>query len=324
LGPIDVHTHLTPPGYLDAVSALVDDPDVGATVRATLALPQRADPMLSGELDERIRLMDEAGIDVHVLSFSTPNIWHPDAAVRTRVVRAFNDGCAEVAAAWPGRIRYFANLPLPHVQASIDEATRALEDPGAVGVGVCTHFAHRPIDDPEFEPLYAALDERAATVFFHPDGFCTPGIFTGVLMEWGVGAPLDDTIAAARIVLSGLVDRFPNVTWIVPHLGGAFPFLLGRLDLFVTQGPNAAPPDQAPSARLGNLLFDHVGPDTAALRLARDVLGVDHLVYGSDFPAWSRHDLARDRRRLVDAGFTPDEIGAIERGNVAARLGLPA
>src|SRR5215217_961654 len=228
---IDVHAHLYPEGYLAAVRKLEHEGGaLGEVVQRTLHAAIRVDPVFSGALDERLGLMDAAGIATQVLSFSTPNIWHPDAAVRTDLVRAFNDACAEVVAAHPERFALFANVPLPFVEAAIAEAARALDELGAVGIGTCTHLADRPVDAPEFEPFYAYLNERKATIFFHPDGFCAPGVLDEYLLAWGVGVMFDDSIAALRLAASGLVERYPNITWIVPHLGGTIPFVAGRLD----------------------------------------------------------------------------------------------
>src|SRR3712207_3581559 len=101
---IDVHAHYYPPAYLEALSKLVDEQGpAGNAVRHTLRPGMRRDPHFSGALDERLALMDAAGIQTQVLSFASPNVWHQDPGVRTDLVRVFNDACAEVARAYPGR-----------------------------------------------------------------------------------------------------------------------------------------------------------------------------------------------------------------------------
>jgi aminocarboxymuconate-semialdehyde decarboxylase len=327
---IDVHAHFYPPAYLDAVRRLEDEPGaVGEAARRTRLGGMRQDAVFSGATAERLALMDAAGIQTQVLSFSTPNIWHPDVAVRADLARAFNDGCAELAAAHPGRFALFGNVPLPHVEPAISEAARCLDELGAVGLCTCTHLADRPVDAPEFEPFYAYLDERGAALFYHPDGFCAPGVLDEYILAWGVGVLFDDSIAALRLVASGLVERYPNITWIVPHLGGTIPFVIGRLDRVWRNGlrnqdltaAQAALPAY-PSAYLKRLYYDIVTYQVNALPLAREALGVDRLVYGSDFPYASRQNLSTGRDMLREAGFTAEEIEQVLRGNIAGRLGL--
>ncbi|HLI26283.1 MAG TPA: amidohydrolase family protein [Chloroflexota bacterium] len=327
---IDVHAHLYPPAYLDVVRKLEHEGGaVGAAAQRTLHAFIRQDPVFTEALDERLALMDAAGIERQVLSFSTPNIWHPDVAVRSALVRAFNDACAEVAARYPGRFALFASVPLPFVDAAIAEAARALDELGAVGIGICTHIADRPVDAPEFEPFYAYLDARGAALFFHPDGFCAPGVLDEYLLAWGVGVLFDDTLAALRLAASGLVARYPRITWIVPHLGGTIPFVIGRLDRVWRNGqrfgllsPAQAALPEPPSVYLRRLYYDTVTYQVNALVLAREVLGVERLVFGSDFPYNSRQNLATGREQLAAAGFTPAELARVLRANSAAALGL--
>jgi aminocarboxymuconate-semialdehyde decarboxylase len=285
---------------------------------------------LHGALDERLALMDAAGIEWQVLSPAAPNLWHPEPAGRAALVRAFNDGCAEVCRAYPGRLAFFGNVPLPFVDEAIAEAARALDELGAVGVCTCTHIAGRPVDSPEFEPFYAFLDERRAALFFHPDGFCAPGVLDDFLGAWTLGVMFDDSIVVLRLVTSGLVERYPHVTWIVPHLGGTIPFVAGRLDRTWRNGqrlglltPAQAAVPEPPTTYLRRLYYDVVTYQTNALSLAKEVLGADRLVYGTDFPLASRDDLGAGRAMLVAAGFADAELAAVLRDNIAGVLRLP-
>ena len=330
MAAIDVHAHLYPAPYLEALRRLGDEPgSAGEAARGVFARAGRADPALRGALDERLALMDAAEIDLQVLSIAAPNVWHPDPTARAALVRAFNDGCAEVVRAHLGRFAFFGNVPLPFVDAAIAEAARALDELGALGVSTCTHVAGRPIDAPEFEPFYGYLNERQAVLFFHPDGFCAPGALDDFLGAWALGVLFDDSIAVLRLVTSGLVERYPQITWIVPHLGGTIPFVAGRLDrvwhngqrlglLTETQAAVPAPP----SAYLRRLYYDVVTYQANALSLAKDVLGMDRLLYGTDFPLASRQSLATGRDMLRDAGFTAAEIARIMRDNAVSALRL--
>ncbi len=319
---IDVHAHWFPPTYM----ALMRDIGAGsgpsaARARLTYEHPARArDPMYTAAIDDRLGMMAAAGIRTHILSFSSPNLWDPDPALRSTVVRAFNDGCLDLARAHRGRFKLFANVPLPHVDATLAETARLCADPDVVGIGMCTHIGQAAIDDPRFAPVYEDWDRRGLVVFVHPDGFCAEGLLEPYGMEWAIGAPFEDQIATLRIVRSGMITRYPRITWIVPHLGGTLPFLYERIDQLGRRAGLGGTPLPPLRDQLRTLLFDIVTPSARSLRLAREVLGAEKLVHGSDFPYVSPHDLAMGERLLGEAGFLPVEIEAVLHGTIVARL----
>ncbi len=286
---VDVHAHYYPPAYLDAVRKLVDLPgQVGDAARFTTSHPFiHRIPHFTGSFDERIALMDQAEIAVQILSFSSPNIWHPDSQVRSDLVRIFNDGCAEITRRYPGRIQFFANLPLPFVPESIKEAERALDSLGALGLGFCTHFANFSLTDECFYPLYQYIDERKSTIFLHPDPELVSGFLEDPAMVWALGAPFEDTTALYQLLNSGLLERFPNIRWIVPHCGGTLPALIGRLDEIWAMNPDphrALPTSPSAYLRSHALYVDCATPQTSLMAMARDLFGEEHLLFGSDFP----------------------------------------
>lgn len=291
----DVHAHYYPPEYVAVVRAVAEQEGRHGDV-ARAFLQHRiitAVPTFLGALDERLRLMDEAGIELQALSFASLNIWHPDPAWRASLVAAFNDGCAAVVDRHPDRFRLLASVPLPHVDEAVVEARRARALPGFAGYSIPTHIDTVAIDDDRWNPVYEALAEQPCLVITHPDGFCAPGALADHGMEWAIGAPFEDTIAAVRLLASGLLDRFPSLTWVIPHLGGTLPFLLHRLlwrwkleaELLGTE-------DHAATA-LERLLFETANCSPHTLRLAREVLPAGRIVFGTDFPFVDPRDLAR-------------------------------
>jgi predicted TIM-barrel fold metal-dependent hydrolase len=322
---VDVQSHIFPAAYLQALERVAQGTGRGAEIAAgALVDPLTShDPIFTGDLERRLGLMDAAGVDTHVLSFAAPNVWSDDVDERRVVTEAFNDGCAQLAREHPGRFALLATLPLPFVDASIAEARRALDDLGAVGVALCTHFDGVPIDDERFDDLYAFLSEREVPVLLHPEGFSVPGALADYGMEWAIGTPFDDTIAAIRLVYSGLLDRHPGIRWIVPHLGGTLPFLARRLDFIWRLNPQVnAMLAEPPTTYLRRMWFDTVNPDPRALALGAQVLGADRLLYASDFPFASRKDLTPGLRALEEAGLDPAQREAVAGGAAAALLGL--
>lgn len=317
---LDIHAHYYPLEYMTLCRQLGVSPSpVAADARLTYQHPQRArDPMFTGALDERVAMMDAARIATQFLSFAAPNLWHPDQSERTRLVRAFNDGCLAACRAYPGRFKLLANVPLPFVQPSLAESDRLLDDPDVVGIGMPAYVPGMAIDDEQLAPLYSAWNERGAAVFVHPDRFCAPGILADHGMEWSLGAPFDDTIAVLRLARSGIAARHERITWIVPHLGGTLPMLYDRIEqLGQHAGPGGTP---LPALDLTRFLFDTCTPSPRALRLAVDVLGTDALVLGTDFPYVNRDDLGAGERVLHAAGLSQEQVQAVLAGNLATAL----
>jgi aminocarboxymuconate-semialdehyde decarboxylase len=307
---IDVHAHYFPPAYLEAARRAVDLPGrVGGVARFLSEHPLiTKDSIFTTAIDERLALMDAASIATEVLSYAAPNLWLPDPAARAELVRAYNDGCLELAHTRPGRFRLFANVPLPFVEESVRESERVLADPAVIGFGICTHIDGRPVDDPSFAPLYELWNERNVWVQFHPEGFCVPGVLDDYGMEWSLGALFDDTIVATRLIQSGMVERYPRIRWIVPHLGGTFPFTLGRLDWLWGLNPfGRSTMTKPPSAYLEHVYFDTVTTESRFISFAKDVVGASRLLFGTDFPYVSRKDLGFISRLLERSSLTPAE-----------------
>lgn len=308
----DVHAHYYPPEYVAVVREVAEQEGRHGDV-ARAFLQHRiitAVPTFLGALDERLRLMDAAGIELQALSFASLNIWHPDPAWRARLVAAFNDGCATVVEAHPDRFRLLASLPLPHVAEAVAEARRARGLPGFAGYSIPTHIDTVAIDDERFAPVYTVMAESPTLVITHPDGFCAPGALADHGMEWAIGAPFEDTIAAVRLLASGMLDRWPALTWVIPHLGGTLPFLLHRLLWRWKLEAELLGTDDHAATALKRLLFETANCSPHTLRLALEVLPAGRIVFGTDFPFVDPRDLARPVDLVRDA-VDPSEAAAI-------------
>ena len=317
----DIHAHFYPPEYVGVVREIAEDPgEHGAVARAFLEHRIiTAIPAFLGALDERVTLMDTAGIEIQVLSFASLNIWHPDSSIRSRLVQAFNNGCSAVVEQYPDRFRFLASLPLPHVEEATAEARRARSLRGFVGYSIPTHINTVPINAPEWDQVYSAMAEHPALVITHPDGFCAPGALNDFGMEWAIGAPFEDTIAAVRLIASGLTSRFPELTWVIPHLGGTLPFLLHRLLWRWKLEAELAGAQDHQANDLDNLLFESANCSPHTLALATEVLPADRIVFGTDFPFVDPHDLARP----VELVRAAKDASAILRSRLQPYLTLP-
>ena len=323
---IDVHSHQYPDAYLDACRRadsgfthyyrddgrliVLQDGAVG------LAVPQPLPP-----LEHRISMMDEAGVEIQVLSVSAPNVYRLPDDLRIPLTRAVNDAFCDLADEARGRLRVFASLPLPNSSAALEELDRAMDLPWVVGVVVCTTIDKRTLDDPIFAPVLEELSRRGATVFVNPSvACCTDG-----LREFALALALDfmaeTTNAIGRLIYSGTVSRYKGIKWIFTHLGGTTPFLAPRFDNYYEQFPECRRHiDRPPSEIMKELYFDSCTMHVPALRCAIETLTADRLVFGSDYP-----HVPGGIKRFVDVfdavDLTPQERETIAWTNAAYLIG---
>lgn len=320
-GAIDVHAHLFPPAYADLiVKRQAEDPALAFPAgRLTTTHPGEF-PSLFGGITERIELMNQAGIQRQLISMGSPYVYPSDESLRIDLARTWNDETFAVLDAFPDRFGLMCSVPLPDVAASVAESRRVSSFATHAGFMMHTNVEGAGIDDPAWWPLYECWDEMSAVVLLHPDGFCVKGLLDDYSMNWDVGTQFDDVIAVIRLYSSGLLNRFPRVRWIVPHLGGALPFVLGRLDQHWERDKARRDLPQAPSRSLGRLLFDTAGHDEASIGFALSVLGPDHIVVGSDFPMVNADDLRPVRDNIAAACENDEQLQRILRGNALGAL----
>lgn len=308
---VDVHAHLYPAAYRAVMQRLG-----GETTRYPLGGDAQ------DELDARFEMMDNAGVDLQVLSVSSQLPYFDREADAVEGARAANDLYAEFAARYPGRFRAFAVTPLPHVDAALNEMARALDELKMVGVTIGTSVMNRSAADPAFEPLWAELNRRAAVLFVHPAGLglCSP-LVRDFGLTWPVGAPFEDTMFAMHVIQRRIPVRYPNLKIIVPHFGGLISLVLPRIDqhegLFMKEASEPA------SVTAKRLWYDTVGHGSIeALRCAHAAFGADRLVYGSDYPFQVREHYLRSVTYVQDAGFPAADVKKILDTNGARLLGL--
>lgn len=216
-GAIDMHAHFLSPGYRAALAAAGID---------------QLDGMPNGipawSTESALALMDGIGVATSVLSVSSPGLLLPGGEP-IALARTVNDEAAEVARSNPGRFRFVASLPLPDVDAALDELHRASTDLSAAGVLLLTNYGGSYLGDHAFEPLFHELNRRGSLVVIHPTSPCT-----GAESLLGYPPPLlefifDTTRAVVNLTLSGTLARCPSIRFVVPHGGAALPVLADRV-----------------------------------------------------------------------------------------------
>ena len=286
----DLHTHYYPDAFFRLIEqvggafSFGTDP-TGRTIiryrgsRFFGITPPMTDPA------RRIEDMDRVGIDVEVLSLSTPNVYFAPPERQAEVARLVNDAYAELAARYPKRFKGFASIPMDDPDAALRELERTQGELRMNGVIVLSNINGRALTDPRYRPFFAECDRRRVCVFIHPMIPASAEPFAEYVLGPIIGFPFDTTLAVARLCYAGVFRELPNIRWILGHLGGAVPYLMERMDNgyrdFAECRVNI---DELPSAYLKRLYYDTVSFSPAALTLARDQVGAEHLVMGSDYP----------------------------------------
>lgn len=314
---IDTHAHCFPSAYLDLL-----DRFGGSSVGTDFAR-RFAAGMASAELEARFALMDRAGVDRQVLSVSPQSPYFPDRSRAVEAACLANDSFADLVRRHPRRFLAFGCLPLPHLESSLAEAERCLDQLGMVGLVVSTWVLDRSIAHPSFDPLFAELDRRGAVLFLHPAGLaCGSAPIAAAGLTWPLGAPIEDAVALLEFMKAGIPTRYPRLRVIASHLGGFLPFLMRRLD---HQAPWFLPGSAAkPSDLARSFWYDTVNAHPPALRCAADTFGPDRLLLGTDFPYWRDDAYQLAVRYVAQSGLRSADVAAIQGANAVRLLGIAA
>jgi 6-methylsalicylate decarboxylase len=218
---IDVHHHITPPSWLEALKkAGRDSPPVTAWT------PQRS-----------LEDMDKAGTATSIVSPTTPQAGFLAPADAARVARESNEYAKKLMSDHPGRFGVFAMLPMPHVDESLKEIEYALDVLKADGIGMLTSYDDRWLGYPEFAPVFDELNRRKATVYTHPaTAKCCVNLVQGVSDFW-VEAGTDTTRTIIHLILSGAAQRYGDVNFIFSHGGGVLTAVAERLQIQMVNTP---------------------------------------------------------------------------------------
>jgi len=325
---IDTHAHVLPQPYTNELLAVSEIHHAlsGAAQMVKVRVPDYYPPacgaQLFGGADGRLAAMDEAGVGVQVLSAGSLTAFPSGTplGVRRDLVQLWNDSTADFADEDPQRLKVFCAVPMPSVELAVKEVERVEGRRTTAGFGITTHVGGRPIDDPEWWPLYQLWNDMRATVFVHPDRFCVPDIMPRHL-ETDLGTQFDDALATVRLYES-VTDRFPGITWIVSHLGGAFPFVLGRLEEHWVRDREWREHKVPPSESLTHIMFDTAGHSRDSIEFAVRVLGAERVLFGTDFPMVSPDSLAEQLHAVAAAITSPGPRRRIFHENAERLLNL--
>jgi predicted TIM-barrel fold metal-dependent hydrolase len=300
---IDVHHHISPPTWLDAVkTAKLDNP-----------------PLTNWSVQKSLDDMDKAGTATAIVSPTSPQVkFLDDKEAAVRIARESNEYTKKLMADHPGRFGLFAMLPLPHIDESLKEIAYSLDTLNADGVGIMTSYGDKWLGYPQFEPIWQELNRRKATVYTHPTGAnCCVNLVQGVpdsAIEWGT----DTMRTIATLLLSGASQRYKDINFIFSHGGGALTSFAERFQMQIVSTPpykdkfTRAMVD----AELNRFYYDTAQISNAVtIGALAKLVPISQIVYGTDYP----YRTGLDHTKGLAAAFSGADLMAIEREN-ALRL----
>ncbi|MCH7978351.1 MAG: amidohydrolase [Acidobacteria bacterium] len=332
---LDIFPHIFPRPFYEA---MLKTERAAYMQRRVSAIPVLLD------LELRFRVMDQFPGYQQVLTMASPPL---EAAgtpeTSPELARIANDGLAELTAKHPDRFPTFAaSLPMNNMDACLKEVDRVVQQLGARGVQIFSNVNGRPLDDPEFRPLFERMAAHDLPIWLHPiRGSSFPDYQTekkSLHEMWFIfGWPYETTLAMSRMVMAGMFDEFPNLKVIAHHTGGMVPFFEGRLGPGLDTLGSRTPKDEQDLVKtnIKGRPLDHFRKfyaDTASFGAVGQIVcgmgffGVDHMLFASDMPFDPEKGpgFIRDTIRAIEAmAIAPADRAKIYEENARRVLKLP-
>ena len=287
---LDLHTHFYTPGFFEAVKDLpsefsFDKSSTGQTIITYRGVRFFGVTPAMTDVSKRLEDMDRVGIDVEVVSLSTPNVFFTSAEHQPQVAMMMNDSYAELIAKHPKRFKGFASIPMDAPDEALSELHRAIDDLKLNGVILLSNIGGKALTAPEYRPFFAEANRMKLCIFLHPMLPANSDSFREYVLGPIIGFPFDTSLAVARMCYDGMFEEFPNIRWIIGHLGGAVPYLMERMDNgFRDFADCRVKINKLPSEYLKQLYYDTVSFSPHTLSMVRNMVGAEHMVMGSDYP----------------------------------------
>ena len=325
---IDSHFHWWPRSVFEAVCKRKDYPRANPNAKGGYDYWRRAE---SGahlnswaewfDLDKQLEHMDVLGHQVDVVCsigpFSVAFSDMPPEEGRDFAAR-WNEEMAGAQRKYPGRLWASAAVPLTDTKIAIEVLDHAVNKLGLMGANLPGSIGSDPrIDAERLEPFYDRVEQLGVPLFLHPTDVIFQDLLDGYdgALHLSLGRVIEVSVAATRLVLSGVMERHPDLKIVLSHTGGALPYQSGRMD----KNTKAAKLAQPASTYLKRMYTDTVSPHAAGMRFAIDYYGIDHVMYGTDYPCW---DPATALALLNEVGLSQEEQKKLFYDNARRIFGL--
>jgi len=323
---IDFHAHLYPEEYLKKLEASKGDVRIEKNERGEriiLSMGAKAGPVTEDFFDAEVRLdrIKENNADMQILSTPHPGVDRFSPAESAEMCKIINDGLSRVVKKHPDHFQALAMLPLIDTKLALKELDRAVLDLGLKGMCMLTNVAGKTSDSDFLLPVYERAQSLGIPIFIHP----TTPLGAQVMQEWRLavilGFEFDIMLSATRLAYAGVIERFPELHFVISHLGAGIPFVAGRIDRGYDDPTCGIKTERRTSEYLKELYCDTVSFYQPALMMAYHFYGADRMVLGSDFPLLIG-DLPGAVPSIEDMDISKEEKAKILGGNVKRLLKL--
>lgn len=289
---IDIHSHFIPEKYLEAISISENAYNENLSIvdgKKVITVQSGMKYILVDELyklDSILAEMDEAGIDISVLS-APPTLFHyqltPDQG--KHYAEMINNGIAEAVASNSKRFVGMAYVPLQDGQIAANELNRCVKELNMKSVHICSNVRGKNLDDSDLEPFFAKAEELQTLILVHPWEVAGIDRMRKYHLANAIGNPMDTTIAIGSLIFGGVLEKYPDLRICFSHAGGAAPFIIGRMNRAHYIRPECKGViSKPPSEYLKMLYFDTIAHWDDALEYLIKSVGSDKVLLGSDFP----------------------------------------
>jgi predicted TIM-barrel fold metal-dependent hydrolase len=312
---VDVHAHCYPQPYMAEIERFGVGGEGGVGVKV---------PVWKGA-EPRIAEMDDLDIDVQVLNLSAPNVYFPDEMLSKSLAEMTNDFLAGIVKEHPDRFMAVASIPLGNLDHALAELGRAMDELNMDGIMVGTNINQRPLSDDFFLPFFEEVNRRKIPVVLHPIRSAIEDLMPKEDLALGiptsVGFLFETTRTIAQMTFKGTFERLPDLVFVLPHGGGAIPFLSPRWDIFYRSRPEGhllRRLPHPPSYYLKRHYYDTaLSYAHSSLACTLELAGVDHVVFGTDHPYTNDFRGRETIQGIVNYGFSKEEEEKIFFGNAA-------
>ncbi|MFO1361376.1 MAG: amidohydrolase family protein [Burkholderiales bacterium] len=322
---IDIHAHWFPPEWVRLMErdagrfggSLARTPK-GYKVSAGALTNVFTDEFV--DIDRRLAGMDRTGVALQLLSLTSPMVYWAPGEFGLALAQAFNDAASAAHRRHPARLLGAAMLPMQAPELALRELERAAQLPGLRALYLATNVNGTELDDRAFWPIYAQCEALGWPIFLHPVDTIGSERTQRFHLRNLLGNPYDTGVAAAHLILGGVLDAFPRLEVSLPHAGGALTAVIGRLDHGTKVRPELAHMKQPPSAYLRRFTYDTIGHDDRINQHLVRLVGADRVLLGSDY--CFDMGLAAPVQTVDRLALTQAERDGILGGNAARLLRL--